>query len=212
MELTHLTVREYTSKLASGDPTPGGGSAAALAGVLAAALGEMAGNFTVGKEKFAAVEDDVREILDRLGEQRARLIELTDEDANAYALVGAAYQMPKASDEEKAARQAAIQGALRQAAGVPLAATEACAAIIDELDELRQKGNPNLLSDVAVAAEFAMAALRCGALNVHVNLAYIKDEGYCADVSEIVDARLQAAEQPARYVFDTIESSIRGGV
>lgn len=208
--LTQLTVRDYAAKLASGDPTPGGGSGAALVGALGAALGEMVGNFTVGKEKFAGVEEDVQRILDVLEEQRAKLLDLTDADADAYAKVGAAYGMPKETDEEKAARKAAIEEALKAAAEVPLAVTEACAAIINELEELREKGNPNLLSDVAVSAEFALAALRCAWLNVEINLASIKDEDYVEMTQHDIDERLSGAEGPAREVFERIAEDIRG--
>ena len=209
--LTQLTVRDYVAKLASGEPTPGGGSGAALAGALGAALGEMVGNFTVGKEKFAAVENDVRRILDSLGLQRVKLLELTDADAGAYAKVGAAYAMPRETDDEKAVRKASIEEALKAAAEVPLAVTDCCLSIIQELDELEEKGNPNLLSDVAVSAELALAALRCAWLNVEINLASIKDEGYVGQKREIIDRRLQRAETSARAVFDRIAQKIRGG-
>lgn len=207
--LTELTVRDYAAKLASGEPTPGGGSAAALVGALAAALGEMVANFTVGKEKFASVEADVQGILDRLGQERGKLLDLTDADAGAYAQVGAAYSMPKATDEEKAARAAVIQEALIAAAEVPFAVTEACGRIIGDLDDLRRKGNPNLLSDVAVSAEFALAAMRCGCLNVDVNLALVNDPGFVAERRDIMDQRLLRAETAARMVFDSIAGSLR---
>ena len=208
--LTQMTVRDYTAKLASGDPTPGGGSGAALVGALGAALGEMVGNFTVGKSKFAEVEDDVRTILCRLEDQRGKLLDLTDADADAYAKVGAAYGMARSTDDEKAARAGAIEDALKAAAEVPLAVTEACLAVIDELDELREKGNPNLLSDVAVSAEFALAALRCAWLNVEINLASIKDQDYVAETRCAIDDRLAKAEGPARQLFDAIARAIRG--
>ncbi|MDI9587097.1 MAG: cyclodeaminase/cyclohydrolase family protein [Acidobacteriota bacterium] len=207
--LTGYTVREYAARLAAGEPTPGGGSAAALCGALGAALGEMAANFTVGREKFAAVESDVQAILGRLESHRLALLDLTDADADAYAQVGAAYSMPRDTDEQKAARTAAIQDALKAAAQVPLAATEACARVIADLDELRQKANPNLLSDVAVSAEFALAALRCAMLNVDVNLASIKDSGWVAEKRETIDRLLAESEPVARSVFDAIAAGLR---
>ena len=207
--LTSHTVREYAASLASGEPTPGGGSAAALCGALGAALGEMAGNFTVGREKFAAVDAEVRAILERLESRRVALLDLTDADADAYAQVGAAYSLPRGSDAEKAARSAAIQEALKAAAQVPLAVTEACAAIIADLEELRLKANPNLLSDVAVSAEFALAALRCGMLNVDVNLAAIKDPEWVAEKREYIDGLLAGAQPVARGVFDSIARGLR---
>ncbi len=208
--LTELTVREYAKRLAAGEPVPGGGSGAALVGALAAALGEMAGNFTIGREKFAAVEQEVQSILSVLERQRRRLLELTDADAEAYERVGAAYKLPKSTENEQAARRAAIQEALTAAADVPLAVMEACVNILAQLEQLRQVANPNLLSDVGVSAELSFAALRCAWLNVEVNLAGIKDEAYVSGTRQRIDRQVQACETPARMVFDRIARDIRG--
>lgn len=209
--LTQLTVRDYAAKLASNAPAPGGGSGAALTGALGAALGEMVGNFTVGKEKFAAVEEDVRRILASLEASRTLLLSLTDADADAYAQVGAAYGLPRGTEEEKAARAAAIQEALKASARVPLAVTEACMEILSVLEELREKGNPNLLSDVACSAELALAAMRCAHLNVDVNLALIKDAEWVSGTRAAIDSRLQCGETTARAVFDRIAGEVREG-
>ncbi len=207
--LTQQTIRGYAAGLAAGEPTPGGGSAAALVGALAAALGEMAGNFTVGRARFARVDADVRRIIDSLELHREKLLVLTDADADAYSSVGAAYGMVHTTAPEKTARKAAIEQALKAAARVPLAVTESCLAIIDELAELREKGNPNLVSDVAVAAELALGALRCAWLNVEVNLAAITDAAFVATHRELIEERLARAEPAARAVFDAIAADIR---
>lgn len=209
--LTQMSVDEYVRKLASGEPTPGGGSAAALAGALATASAEMVANFTVGKEKYADVEEDVRVVLVRLQQWREKLLQLTDADAEAYAKVGEAYGMPKQTDEQKALRDEAVEEALKTAAQVPLEVTESCAAVIEGLQELAEKGNPNLLSDVGVCAELGIAALRCGRLNVQVNLAYIEDEEYCQHNSALIDERLSAAEPTARKVFEAVTERIISG-
>lgn len=176
--LTQLTVREYTAKLASGDPTPGGGSGAALVGALGAALGEMVGNFTVGKEKYREAWDQVEPVLAALTALRERLLNLTDQDADAYAQVGAAYGRPRETEEQKVARAAAIQDALQAAASVPLGVCAAVAEAAPLLPPLLEHGNPNLVSDVGVAAELLAAAFRCGWLNVEINFGSIKDEAY----------------------------------
>jgi methenyltetrahydrofolate cyclohydrolase len=209
MTLTSQTVRAYTELLAGTGPTPGGGSAAALCGALAAAAGAMVGSFTVGKPKFAAVEADVASLLERLQALRERMLALTDADAQAYAGVGAAYARPKQTDEEKWARQAAIQQALKDAAQVPLGVVEAAGEIAGLLPELAEKGNPNLLSDVGVAAILAWAAFEAGKLNVEVNLAGLQDEAYCAAVRERVGqaaAQVQVAQQVAEEVVAAVSS------
>jgi methenyltetrahydrofolate cyclohydrolase len=172
--LTDLTVRAYAEQLASGQATPGGGSGAALVGALGAALGEMVGNFTAGKPTWAQIEPALR----RLTECREGLLALTDQDAEAYGAVAAAYGLPRETDEQKAARSAAIQEALKGAAKVPLAAVGLIAEAVGQLPAILEYGNVNVLSDVAVAAQLCQAAIHCAWLNVEVNLAYIKDEEY----------------------------------
>jgi len=151
----------------------------------------------------------VQRILGVLESCRAKLLDLADADAGAYAQVGAAYGMPRGTDEEKAARQAAIQEALKAAARVPLAITEACVDTIVALVELREKANPNLLSDVACSADLALAALRCACLNVDINLAALKNGEYVAQVRQVIDGRLYCGERKAREVFGGIAAAIR---
>ena len=204
--LTTLTARAYAARLAAGEPTPGGGSAAALVGALGVALGEMAANFTRGKDTWEHIEAP----LARLEQHRQALLDLTDADAEAYAPVGAAYAMPRATDEEKAARREAIQAALKQAAQVPLQAVERIAAAIAELPTLAEHANKNLLRDVGVAAAFTLAALKTAWLNVEINLAGIKDEDYVQDIRCGWQGRLAEAEKTAAAVWEQVSESICG--
>ena len=209
MQLTAQTVREYTELLAGPGPTPGGGSAAGLAGALAAAAAAMVGSFTVGKPKFAAVEAEVAALLAQLQVLRVRLLDLTDLDAECYAEVGAAYGMPKGTGEEKALRKSALQEALRSAARVPLGVVTAAGEIAVLLPALAAQGNPNLLSDVGVAAILAQAAFEAGRLNVEVNLAGIPDPTYVnalrATVAE-AETQIQIAKQVAADVLGKVSA------
>ena len=168
----------YLDALASNAPAPGGGSAAALVGALAAALNSMVANFTVGKEQFANVEATVRDALAHNEELRATLSQLVEEDTAAYGKVSSAYRMPRATDAEKAARTAAIQEALKSACSVPLAAADCCLRVIEIADTLADSGNPNLISDAGVAARLGAAGLATAALNVEINLVSIKDAAF----------------------------------
>ncbi len=193
--LTKLAVSEYAEQLASDQPAPGGGSAAGLAGALGAALGEMVANFTVGKKKYADVEQEVAAVLGRLTELRHALLDLTDADADAYTKVGAAYGMPKDTDEQKAQRAQAIQKALKAAAEVPRQVVLRCHEVLGELPELLEKGNPNLVSDVGVGAKLALAAADCAWLNVEINLASIKDAEYVDTLRAEMKETLAGAEK-----------------
>lgn len=181
-------IDSYLDKLASGDPEPGGGSAAALVGALGAALVTMVTELTLGKEKFAAVQESVAQIKAGSEKLRAELTELVSLDADAYAKVAAAMKMPKDTDEQKAERNRVLQDALRGAAEVPLQVAEAAAAVARLSLPAAEQGNPNAVSDAGVAVALADAAAQSAALNVKINLAWIDDRAY----TEATWARVEA--------------------
>ena len=182
------TVESYLNKLASADPEPGGGSAAALAGALGAALVSMVTNLTLGKEKFAAVQDDVAELKKKSETLRAELEELVTLDALAYREVAAAMKMPKDTDERKEQRRQVMQVALKGAAEVPLKVAEAAVEVARLSLPAAEKGNPNAVSDAGVAVLLADAAAHSAALNARINLVWIEDE----DVKRGTWARIEA--------------------
>jgi formiminotetrahydrofolate cyclodeaminase len=187
--LTDLTVAEFLTKLASGDPTPGGGAVAALAGALGAALVSMVCNLTVGRERYAATDAETRAILANATALLESLQAGVQRDASAYDTLMAAFRLPRGDDQEKAARTEAIQTATVGATIVPLELAEASAQVIDLAEQAIGKTNPNAASDLAVAALLGAAAVESAAANVEINLKTLKDEA----VSSAVSARLQAA-------------------
>ncbi len=203
-------LREYLDDSASGKPAPGGGSVSALAGALGASMASMASNFTVGKKKFADVEDKVKEILAFCEEKRGKLLALMDADVSEYSKVTAAYGMPRDTDEQKAARKAAIQEALKAAMAVPLEAFRACNDVIQSLKTLVEIANPNLISDVGVAAILCTAGLEGAKLNVEINLAYLKDEELVARVREEIDSTTFLAKQVQAEVVEKVRQKISG--
>ena len=209
-QMPDLKVRDYIARLAGDAPAPGGGSAAALAGALAAASVRMVGSFTVGKKKYAAVEDEVSARLEAIDQACAEMLALTQEDVVAFGAVGAAYGMPKGSDEEKQARSAAIQDALRQAAGVPLRLVEACAQLSEHLLPLAQKGNQNLISDVGVAAKLCQAACECAWLNVEVNLQLIDDDAFVMAQRARLQGKLRDCQRACDDVWYRVGAKITG--
>jgi len=203
-------LKHYTDMLASGAPAPGGGSAAALVGALGAALNSMVANFTVGRERFAAVDADVRQLLARSEDLRAVLERLTQADTEAYGRVAAAQKMPRDTGEQKAARTAAVQAALKAAAEVPREAVRAAWGVLEVAAELVEKGNPNLITDVGVAAKFGVAALECAALNVEINLAYIKDDAYNESVRDEMAPMLATGPGLGADVWAKVNERLRG--
>ena len=183
----------FLDALAGGESTPGGGAAAALTGSQAAALLSMVLNFTVGRKKYAAIEEEMRSYLQRTETMRAELLALADEDAAAFGAVAACYAMPRSTDEDKAARNAAMQTALKGASEVPLAIAALCVEILELASPIAEKGNANVVSDAATAAHLAYAALHSALVNVNINLKFLKDKAYVAEGRERVEAVTSAA-------------------
>ena len=166
----------FLEALASKAPTPGGGSAAALAGALGAALTAMVGRLTAGRRRFADVRDEVREVIVKAEKLRATLTKRMAQDSTAFNAVMASYKLPKGTAEEKAARQAAIQNAMVKAAEVPLATAEDALTTMELALIVARKGNPNAITDAATAAWMAMTAIQGAALNVRINASYVDDQ------------------------------------
>lgn len=190
MKLTDTTVNAFLAAVRSPDPTPGGGSAAALAGAMGASLLAMVAGLPKSR---AATEDDaarLRAAGERCTELAGELTALIDRDSAAYDLVLAAYKKPKGTDEEKAARSAAIQAGMRAAIAAPLDVMRACAAAAQQGGVVAELGLSSASSDVQVGLALLGAGLRGAQLNVETNLGSVKDAAYVAKVREEID-RLQ---------------------
>jgi len=203
-------MKQYLDDAASGEPTPGGGSVAALVGALGTALTSMVCNFTVGKEKYKDVEEEVAEILSKAEALRGDLSELMQADTEAYGKVGEAYGMPRKTSKQKKARTAAIQEALKGALEVPLKATMCCYDVLKLNQPLVDKGNTNLISDVGVAVALAEAALHSAAMNVEINLAFIKDEEFCQEIRGKLDPVVAESTKIKTEVWDKVMKAITG--
>lgn len=169
------TISSYLDRLASADPTPGGGASAAVTAAQGVALLSMVCSLTIGKQKFAAVEDEVRSILDSLEAARQTMLELGDRDMEVFEEVMQAYRLLKSTPEEVALRNEAIQEALKVCSEVPYALFSQCKAMLPYADRLEKIGNPSVLSDVIVGRYQLVAALMSAMANVEVNLASIED-------------------------------------
>ena len=185
----------YVADAAAGEPTPGGGSVSAFAGALAAAMGEMAANFTTGRKKFADAQNEVQVCLAELCAAREELVQLMQQDVDAYASVSAAYAMPRQTDRQKTARKEAVQDALKGAMDVPLEAMRQCARVGLAAANLVQIANPNLITDVGVSAILAEAACAAARLNVEINLKYIRDEELVRQVRPEIDRLTQQTKK-----------------
>ena len=185
--LTELTIKEFINKVISNDPVPGGGSVSALNGALAGALAAMVANLTIGRKKYAEVNDIMVELSSRFEKLSSRLIEDVDRDSDAYNRVFAAFKMPKETDEEKQARSEAIQRETKYAAQVPMEVARAVYEVLPMIDTVAQKGNSNAVTDACVSMMCARTAILGALLNVRINLTSIKDEEFVKAMSEEAD-------------------------
>lgn len=192
--LIEMTVKDFLTELKSASPAPGGGSAAALAGAVAAALAVMVGNLTVGNARYHEVQDEVKALLPQLEERLARLQRYVDEDTAAFNQVMAAYRRPKATEEEQAVRRQAVQQALEQAAGLPMTVAECCREVLELAGRMLAIGNANAASDAAVAGRMAHAAMWAAIYNVRINLGSINDQEFAARMKERIDTVVGQAE------------------
>ena len=171
--LSHLSVEELTTRLASRDPIPGGGSAAAIAGAMGASLVGMVVELSIGRPDAEPYAAELQAIRDEAARYRAELLTLAQTDAEAYDAVVRARKLPKSTDEEREARRAAIQTAMLAAADAPLHDARVATATLALAERIAPIGNPNAVSDAGVAAQLASAAVRGAALNVRINLPYL---------------------------------------
>lgn len=181
-EFAPLSLEQFLSALASSSPTPGGGTAAATAGAMGAALAEMVAQLTLSKEKYAAAHDAVRPIAEAAQLARAEFLRLAQEDSEAYDEVVEARRMPKEPEAEKTARQRRISVANRNAAEVPMRTAQAAVRLLAALPELAEKGNPNAVSDVGAAALLLDACVEGALLNVGINLSGIEEATFVAEM------------------------------
>jgi len=200
---------EYMEHAAAAQPTPGGGSVAAVAGALASTMASMAAGFTSGREKFKAVQAEIDEALARLSETRSRLLDLADEDMKAYEAIMAAYRLPKGSDAEKAARDEAVRRATKHSLGVVENVLGGCRDILVIALRLAGIANPNLISDVGVAGELAHGAARAALINLEVNLAGYKDAADAAAVRGRAEEMLREVEQLAKEIRSAVLRALR---
>jgi formiminotetrahydrofolate cyclodeaminase len=202
------SIQTFLDDLASERPTPGGGGAAAVSGAIGAALVSMVANLTIGKKNYEAVWQDLEAVNAKAEALRAELIRAIDEDVVAFNAVMGAYGLPRATDDEKAKRAAAIQAALKDATIAPLRAVKACFEVIRLSAAAAEKGNLNVISDAGVAVLSANAGLRSAALNVFINAKAIKDRDFAEKQIAEVNALLAQSAETTESVYQTVRTKI----
>lgn len=202
--MTNLTIPQFLEATASDAPVPGGGSVSALCGSLGAALGTMVCRLTLGRKKYAEHQDTIMEILDIVPSHIEELRLAIAADSEAYNKVMNAFKLPKETDEEKAARRAAIGAASLEAANVPMAVAESSLLVMNTIKPLAEKGNQNAITDVGVAMMCLRTAVLGACLNVRINLGATGDQEAERDLIN----RCNIAEAQAIALSDEVYNAI----
>ena len=208
MKLAELKTAGFVDLLASDAPAPGGGSAAALEGALGAALTAMVCGLTVGKKKYAEFQELAEEAQKKATDLKARFVDVMDRDTEAFNVVSAAFGMPKATDEEKAARSAAIQKGLEGCTKTPFEMMELAVETLELTASILGKSNDSAASDLGVSALSLRAAIQGAWLNVLINIGSLKNKELAEDYRKKGEALLAKALPLADQIYDTVVKSM----
>jgi formiminotetrahydrofolate cyclodeaminase len=206
--LTDKSTKSFLDELASSAPAPGGGSVAAFSGALGAGLISMVCNLTLGKPKYATVQDDISAILKKSESLRKELTDLLEADVQAYTQLSQTMKMPRDTEEQKATRATLMDKTLKAATEVPMRVAEGCVAVMALCPAAAEKGNTNAVSDVGVGILMAEAGLRGAALNVLINLGLIKDELFVSESRRKLNNLLQGKPELRDEIYNLVVSKL----
>ncbi|MCI6465088.1 MAG: cyclodeaminase/cyclohydrolase family protein [Faecalicatena sp.] len=200
---------DFLEVLSSAAPVPGGGGASAAVGAFASALGMMVANLTVGKKKYADVEEEIKEVRGQLKHLQDKLVELTDEDAKAFEPLSRAYGLPKDTKEQKAEKERILEDALYEASVVPMQIMETILQVVHLLDVLGEKGSRIAISDVGVGILFAQAALEGASLNVFINTKLMKDRERAEQMNQRTEAMIEEGSEWKKRIYQCVLEKIK---
>lgn len=204
-----LTVSAFLEELSSKKPTPGGGGAAALGGAQGVALGEMVINLTLGKKKYADVEEEMQLLLVRLEGIRMEFLRLADEDARVFAPLAAAYGLPSGTEEEKKHKEEVLETHLLSASLVPKAVMEHALEAIAVMDILAHKGSRLAVSDVGVGVSFLRSALLGAKMNVSINTKFMKQRETAVQLDQEAKALAETGMRLSDEIYANVEAALK---
>ena len=200
---------EFVEVLASKAPVPGGGGASALVAAVGTALGNMVGSLTVGKKKYADVEEEMYQLKEKATALQKEFLHLVERDAEVFEPLSKAYGMPRETEEEKAEKARVMAIVLKDACSVPMEIMEKCCEALDLIVEFAAKGSALAISDAGVGAVFCKAALQGASLNVFINTKSMADKEYAAELNAKADAMLEKYTKIADEIFESVEARLR---
>ncbi len=208
MEFRTISCTEFAEVLASKEPVPGGGGASALVGAVGTALGGMVASLTIGKKKYADVEEELKELQNKCNAIRGELLALIDKDAEGFAPLAEAYRLPTETEEQKASKAEVLEAEGVKACSVPLAIMEKCCEAIDAIEIFAQKGSKLAVSDAGVGALFCKAALEGASLNVFINTKSLKNREKAAELNNRANEMLAQYGKKAENIYCAVKQSL----
>ena len=204
MGFSTVQCNEFVEVLASKAPVPGGGGASALVGAVGTALGNMVGSLTVGKKRYADVEEEMWALKSKADTLQKELLALVERDAEVFEPLSKAYGMPRETEEQKAEKARVMEIVLKDACSVPMEIMEKCCEALDLLVEFAAKGSALAISDAGVGAVFCKAALQGASLNVYINTKSMKNREYAEELNNKADAMLEKYTEIADQIFESV--------
>jgi formiminotetrahydrofolate cyclodeaminase len=209
IKFINYAIKEFIDLLASKEPAPGGGSAAALVGSIGVALSSMVANLTIGKEKFKDKEELMKEIVQKNEKLQKELLELIEKDAEAFNKVADALKLPKNNPEEKEKRKEILENALKEASLVPLEVMKKSLEALKILENTLGNSTPNAVSDIGVSALCLKSAIQSAWLNVKINLVSIRDKDFVYEIQRQAESLLEDGIQLANRIYEEVESVLQ---
>ena len=204
-----MTIQEFLDVLSSKEPVPGGGGASALAGALGNALGQMVANLTIGKKKYAQVEDEIKELAERMKGIQGQFTALADQDAKVFAPLAKCYSLPSGTEEEKAYKAEVMEARLLDASLVPMEIMEKASEMLEIMDILADKGSRMAVSDVGVGVQFIRTALLGAVMNVYINTKSMKNREKAEEMKEKAERLIKEGTEAADRIYQKVLEQLR---
>lgn len=204
-----MRIQEFLDVLSSKEPVPGGGGASALAGALGNALGQMVSNLTIGKKKYALVENEIKELAERMKGIQGQFTQLADQDAKVFAPLAKCYSLPSDTEEEKAYKAEVMEARLLDASLVPMEIMEKAAEMLEIMDILADKGSRMAVSDVGVGVQFIRTALLGAVMNVYINTKSMKNRGKAEEMNEKAERLIREGTEAADRIYQKVLGQLR---
>lgn len=204
-----MTIQEFLDVLSSKEPVPGGGGASALAGALGNALGQMVANLTIGKKKYAQVEDEIKELAERMKGIQGQFSALADQDAKVFAPLAKCYSLPSGTEEEKAYKAEVMEARLLDASLVPMEIMEKAWEMLEIMDILADKGSRMAVSDVGVGVQFIRTALLGAVMNVYINTKSMKNREKAEEMNEKAERLIKEGTEAADRIYQKVLEQLR---